>query len=247
MKNIYLNDAYTLFYPPGGFGTFFVYFISLHKNFHTYKLKHVSSPFFIPYVNYDYHHIDIKEERPVHCGIESIDNEAWPDLVWKKVELPERNQLPVMTLKEYFKKFNEAFPESVNKKLIIKQIPHARQVMPDHANLKSIIFDSDNWEWLTNRNKENFKSFNTEIEAHREVIEKLGFLCGNVSDWYKLDKLSNDLNNYDASYCFIDICQLLKLSNSEYNKLLKYIDEPPLQNWKTVISNFLEIMKIDFL
>jgi len=219
------TDWYTIIYPLGSSGSFFMYFISRHENFCHYDIKYLSD-------NY------IDESSPVNHG--PIDAVAIHDNPQYKGtgECPDIKKNTIWWYREIsFLAFIEQFRYSSGNKIIIKPCPHH----PSHQQFsftelplellqqqKHIIFNSTDWTWADNRNK----------TLHPHHIRTGRWTNDNL-------KLGNFYKEHNCQYVYIDPYKLLTLNDNEYNKLLTFIEEKPLTNWKDIIVEYVNTINLE--
>jgi hypothetical protein len=57
------------------------------------------------------------------------------------------------------------------------------------------------------------------------------------------DRACHTFTNMERPYHSLDIYELLKCNENEYNNLLDFIDQPPLDNWKELITDYRTAIK----
>ena len=121
----------------------------------------------------------------------------------------------------------------INYKIAIKQIPHnldSKKIkIHNYHEINTIIFyieDINDRIYVENRQK---------IIIDPQKIEKICF---------DHEYLSNIFLKNQISFTCIDIAKILKCDEDEYKKLLDFIKEPPLENWKTHICEYKKQINI---
>ena len=228
-----MNELYTVWFPQGTAGTFFIYFISLHSNFYHYTLQ---------YLHWLYGHRANSNitKHPVHCQLYNHNKTKIVYAWWKikkkngiqiKQNLPDMNDnYPPLQLKDFLYQFKIDHADTINsKKLIFKQVSHKdpNSVIDDNKFLKNIVFfnTNDDYTWADNRNKKNINSLND-------------FVRFEIQKTYNHKAITKKLKEHECKYTLINIYKLLKLNDNEYKKLLNFINEEPLNNWKSIIDEF---------
>jgi hypothetical protein len=225
------RDWYTISYPMGACGKFFMYFISKHENFLHYDMEYTSINYMAEY----YSSIDqVNNNRdPIDIAFTDDDSVNW---YYERI-----------SFLEYIKQFNNV----QKNKIIFRPAPHGKckekinSIGIDIFQLqKHIMFDCDNWDWVYNRNEKHMLQFTTiDSDEYIHFTEErrgggLGFISHNL-------KLCNFFKQHNCKYVYINPYKLLKLDENEYNTLLTFIKEKPLTNWKEIITRYVNTINLE--
>jgi hypothetical protein len=134
----------------------------------------------------------------------------------------------IQSLDQYLARyFVRADPDN---KIIFKIVPHDYPLVNKHIdhlpNINIIMLIVENYDWLNVR----LESFGigtrivTEFRQNRIYQEQ--------------QNLQQYFENKGINYCKILIDKILKLDTAEYQKLLEFIDAPPIANWQDIIKEY---------
>ena len=227
-------DWYNIIYPLGASGSFFMYFISKHENFLHYDIKYLSENYIDEFGQAGEVPIDAVA---IHDNLQYKGTGECPDIkkntIWWYREIS-------------FLAFIEQFRYSSGNKIIIIPSPHqpSRQQfsfteLPLELlqQQKHIIFNSTDWTWVNNRNKKHMTEF-TIISEEDQVQWAKHWTSDNL-------KLGNFYKQHNCKYVYINPYKLLTLDDNEYNKLLTFIEEKPLTNWKETITEYVTTINLE--
>jgi hypothetical protein len=115
-------------------------------------------------------------------------------------------------------------------KIIFKMLPHAWTLVINHKdhlpNINFIMLIVENYDWVNSR-LESFGGLPRSVdEFHQKII------------YQDRQNLQQYFENKGINYCKISINKILKLDTAEYQKLLEFIDAPPIANWQDIIKKY---------
>ena len=108
---------------------------------------------------------------------------------------------------------------------------------------KHIMFITKDWSWLYNRHKDLVLQFTTKDSEIYEFFKKKF----DITNWWWAEMNKNLCNYFDkvlCNYVVVDPHKLLKLDEIEYKRLLAFIDEEPLTNWKDLIVEYTDTINL---
>jgi len=246
-------DWYTISYPVGSCGIFFMYFISKHENFLHYDIEYSLENYmavvikeYYPGINISkLSKLDINGQDPVDVKTTYSNGQTtqalyktnrWSNTSWRFKEIS-------------FLKYIEQFNNSQKNKIIIKPSPHSSyQDKIDNIAIdilqmqKHIMLKCDDWTWVYNRNKNLMLRFTTIDSKAYNYFNKDKSFNGLPIEYYL--NLCNFYEQHNCKYVHIDPYKLLKLDENEYNKLLTFIKEKPLTNWKETIIDYVNTLNL---
>jgi hypothetical protein len=232
-----MTNWYTISYPMGASGMFLIYFISLHEQFLHYDVEYSNNNYMAKYFK-DYSNKEWAKNIIVPNEPHPVDLIAhYIDISW---------QYRKTSWLDYTANF---YPHK--NKIIIRPVPHGTNSYQYKVYIpldimqqqKHIILISKDWQWLYDRNKElvlQFAPVDSEVYNHFKKEFDITLI------WWK-DNLKNTCNyfdRYNCNYVCVDPYKLLKLDANEYNKLLTFIDEKPLSNWKDIITEYVNTIHL---
>jgi hypothetical protein len=150
---------------------------------------------------------------------------------------------------DYIKFFNNQQKE----KIIFKPVPHGddafkiKNIDIDILQMqKHIMLNCNDWTWAYNRNKKQVLQFTTiGSELYNCLTGDPGL---NTTRWSKQisQKISeNFYKQHNCEYVYSDPYKLFKLDENEYNKLLTFIKEEPLIDWKETITEYVNTIGLE--
>jgi hypothetical protein len=226
-----MTNWYTITYPMGASGKFLMYFISLHEKFLHYNVEYSKKNYMARYLR-DYSNKDWAKNIIVPDEPHPVDIQ----IVYSGIARI------LLNIKQF---------KSNTNKIIVRPVPHGTNSYKHKVNIpldimqqqKHIMLISKDWQWLYDRNKEHVLQFTT-INSDIYNYFKKEFDITNI--WWK-ENLKNICNYFDrcnCNYVCVDPYKLLKLDNIEYNKLLTFIEEEPLANWKHIITEYVDTINL---
>ena len=203
-----LSKIYTVLFTEGSAGTFLIWFVSQHDNF--FKLHHT-------YLNQykdtvENTTIKISNNTHYHLGlsIESSNIEAYKH--------------SIQSLDQYLARhFATADPDN---KIIFKILPHSYSHKYHLPNINIIMLIVENYDWVNSR-----------LESFGGLTRIVTEFCQNRI-YQEQQNLQQYFENKGINYCKISINKILKLDTAEYQKLLEFIDAPPIANWQDIIKKY---------
>jgi hypothetical protein len=115
-------------------------------------------------------------------------------------------------------------------KIIFKMLPHACSLAINHKdhlpNINFIMLIVENYDWVNSR----LESFGGSPRIVTEFHQKRMY--------QDRQNLQQYFENKGINYCKISINKILKLDTAEYQKLLEFIDAPPIANWQDIIKEY---------
>jgi hypothetical protein len=115
-------------------------------------------------------------------------------------------------------------------KIIFKILPHDYPLVNKHIdhlpNINIIMLIVENYDWVNSR----LESFGGLTRIVTELPQK--------RIYQNQQNLQQYFKNKGINYCNISINKILKLDTAEYQKLLEFIDAPPIDNWQDIIKEY---------
>ena len=209
-----LSKIYTVCFERCAAGTFLIWFVSQHDNFFklhpTYKNHYITD--FLKNTTIklpnNTHHLAMNV-GPFEYSIQSLD--------------------------QYLARhFATANPDN---KIIFKIVPHDYPLVNKHIdhlpNINIIMLIVENYDWL-----------NVRLESFGDILTPFGIGTRIVTEfrqnriYQEQQNLQQYFENKGINYCKISINKILKLDTAEYQKLLEFIDAPPIANWQDIIKKY---------
>lgn len=125
------------------------------------------------------------------------------------------------------KNFYKAAPDN---KIIFKMLPHsynaAIKVQDCFPKINVIMLIAENYNWINSRLESFHQKSNVFMEARFEISKQ------QQQNWREYFKIN------DVNYCTITIDKILNLDTAEYQKLLEFIDSPPIVTWQDIVRDY---------
>jgi len=201
----------------GWFGTFLIHLINEHESFTNSK----------PILNYGHFNKEFISDEPVHMNLPGF------QYIHKPVShyigsLPE--DFPFITIEEFFNKFDN--------RVAFKSVPHQQEVYLENIEYTQFIMNHSKFivcTWETNHSilERRIAKFTSDWKQHFTVQ---AYIAKRNSQAKQLAEVTDNM--------IIDMSKLLDTSDDEYKKLLEYIKAPALDNWKDIINEYKQTIKI---
>jgi hypothetical protein len=205
-----LSKIYTVVFDQGASGTFLLWFTSQHAGFKSLEREYLDT-----------------YEDTVNLTVKNIKN----DQQHMAIVDTRSFEISKQPLDQYLENnFNKNDPEQ---KIIFKIMPHAvfmlnKSIIPENhfPKIKTIMVKFEKYEWINSR----MLSFGTDGGILDDSV-----LSIRKSQWEEFQSylVKNNIENH-----VLIIDKLLDLDTAEYQKLLDFIDESPIDNWKDLIVEY---------
>ena len=232
---------FTTLFTQGYSGTWFIYFVSLHQGFQTVEIKWETK-----YYSGGTQPWSKEKEagHPVHMSLGKLYSWRRPDYTPPEhVSHVVRKQ--TLRGSKSFKKFARDLLRagvSNDSKVIFKCHPHGvgkRVDITVNQNFKNFVLTSSNKSFIRKRNNINYDHYRhlvTEEAAERQFEH----LDEGENDYDKFGRLMDS-----CDHCIIDIYKILNKDEDEYKKVLAYINEPALLNWKEEVDSYIKYINLE--
>jgi hypothetical protein len=120
------------------------------------------------------------------------------------------------------------FATAESSKVIFKILPHHNDGVNTHKDqlpdINIIMLTFEKYGWINSRLKSFEQSTRTETQQERDILNR--------------ESLQEYFKTKCVNYCTISIDKILNLDIAEYQKLLEFIEAPPIANWQDIIKEY---------